>query len=530
MTASPSGRAALPCRALLAFAAAAAAAAAANAFVPPAGAAPASGFTVWRVAGDGIACGGMALCGDGGLATDASLSSPSGVALDPAGSLHVSNTGQNRVRRVSPAGVITTVAGAGQSCPFATLPCGDGGPATQAQLSGPGDLAVDAAGNVFIADTGDHRIRKVSAADGRISTVAGNGTQCLDGTKPCGDGGPATSASLNSPQSVAVDGAGSLYIADTADQRIRRVTPNGTITAFAGDGTGCGAPPNCGDGGPPAAAQLSGPFSVAVGPAGGLFIADRGDREVRQVAGGRIVTVAGDGTKCVPPACGDGGPATAAQITAPAGLAVGANGALFVSDSFNHQVRRVSPAGRIATVAGDGTPCASAPDCGDGGSATDAQLNVPFGVALDSAGNVVVADAGDDEVRWLAGPQAGPPGGPGTGGSPGPGGAPGTAGAPGRDGRTVLVAYRADVSARRVTVRYALTGRSAVTLRVTGPGTRRPVVVARRAGHAGLNTIFWNRRLARGRAARPGRYRLAVTATVAGRSATSTLSARLRAR
>lgn len=528
MTAFRSVRAALPCRALRVWAAAAAAAAAA-ALVPPAGAVPVSGFTVWRVAGDGSVCGGLALCGDGGLATDASLA-PSAVALEAAGSLLVANVGQDRVRRVSPSGMITTVAGTGQSCPFATLPCGDGGPAAQAQLSGPGDVAVDAAGNIFIADSGDHRIRKVSAADGQISTVAGNGTRCLDGTTPCGDGGPATSASLNSPEAVAVDGAGSLYIADTLDQRIRKVTANGTITAFAGSGIGCGAPPNCGDGGPPAAAQLNGPFDVVVGPAGAVLIADRGDREVRKVAGGQIVSVAGDGTKCVPPSCGDGGPAAAAQISAPAGIATGTDGTLFVSDSFTHQVRRVSPAGRISRVAGDGTPCASAPDCGDGGSATDAQLNVPFGLALDSAGNVFVTDAGDNEVRWLAGPQAGPPGVPGSGGLPGPGGAPGTGGAPGRDGRTVLVAYRVAVSARRVTVRYALTGRAAVTLRVAGPGARRPVVVARRAGHAGLNTISWNRRLARGRGARPGRYRLAVTATVAGRSATSTLAARLRAR
>lgn len=489
----------------------------------PALAFPVSGLTAWRVAGDGTACGGTS-CGDNGPATDAGLSAPVSVALDQAGSLYIADSLSHRVRRVTSAGVITTVAGTGVACPVATDPCGDGGPATAlgARLNRPTGVAVDRAGNVFIADALDHRVRKVSASDGRLSTVAGTGAQCPLATNPCGDGGPAASANLRLPLGVGTDADGNVYVADTLDNRVRKVGANGTIASVAGDGNPCAAAPNCGDGGAATAAQLNLPAGVAVGPAGRLFIADTGDREVRAVAGGQISRAAGDGMLCLLPNCGDGGPATSARITAPVGLAAGPDGTLFVSDSTTNQVRRVSPAGRIARVGGDGTACASPPDCGDGGSATRAQFNGPAGLALDPAGSLYVADPGDHVVRWLAGPQAGPPGPPGAGG---PGGAPGPTGVPGppgRNGRMFVVAYQATAGPRRVAVRYALSTRAVVTLRVAGPGVK-PVIVARRTGRAGLNVIRWNRRLPRRRLAPRGRYRLTVTAAVAGQRAASSL-------
>lgn len=489
----------------------------------PALAFPVSGLTAWRVAGDGTACGGTS-CGDNGPATDAGLSAPVSVALDQAGSLYIADSLSHRVRRVTSAGVITTVAGTGVACPVATDPCGDGGPATApgARLNRPTSVAVDRAGNVFIADALDNRVRKVSASDGRLSTVAGTGTPCPLATKPCGDGGPAASANLSLPLGVATDAAGTVYVADTLDYKVRRVGADGTISTVAGDGSPCAAAPNCGDGGPATAGRLNLPTAVAVGPAGRLFIADTGDHEVRAVAGGQISRAVGDGTLCVLPNCGDGGPATSARITAPVGLAAGPDGTLFVSDSTTNLVRRVSPAGRIARAAGDGTACGSPPDCGDGGSATRAQFNGPGGLALDPAGSLYVADPGDHVVRWLAGPQAGPPGPPGAGG---PGGAPGPTGVPGppgRNGRMFVVAYQATAGPRRVAVRYALSTRAVVTLRVAGPGVK-PVIVARRAGRAGLNVIRWNRRLPRRRLAPRGRYRLTVTAAVAGQRAASSL-------
>lgn len=485
---------------------------------------PVSGFTAWRAAGDGTFC--VALpCGDGGPATDAQLGTPFAVAVGPGGSVYVADPQTNVIRRISPEGTITTVAGSGATCPLGTNPCGDGGPATQAAIDTPLGLAVDPAGNLYFADSADQRVRRVDAANGRITTVAGSGALCPDGTKPCGDGGPATAASLHMPKAVALDAGGSLYIADSGDERVRRVGPDGTITAFAGTGAACKTAPACGDGGPATAGLLNEPVGLAVDGAGRLLIADRGDREVRIVGGGLIGRVAGDGTACVPPACGDGGPATSAQISAPLGLAVDGQGRTIVSDFGTNEVRRISAAGTISRIAGDGTQCTSAPACGDGGAATDARLAGPAGVALDSTGNVFVADALDHEVRWLAGPQAGPAGSRGSDGPTGPAGARGPAG---RDGRLVLVAYQAAATARHVAVRYVLGDRAAVVLRVTGRHVR-PAVVARQAGHAGLNLIRWNGRL-HGRRVPPGRYRFSVTAVAGGRRATSSVSALVAAR
>ena len=221
---------------------------------------------------------------------------------------------------------------------------GDDGPATTAQLMGPRGLAVAADGNLYIADFGNHRVRRVGLSSGRITTVAGTGTAGFSG-----DDGLATAAQLANPTGVAVDAAGNLYIADNGNHRVRRVDPSGVITTVAGTG----AQGFSGDRGPAIAAQLNSPVGVAVDTAGSLYIADRGNERVRRVdPSGVIITVAGTGVQGF---SGDRGPAIAAQLNTPRDVAVAADGTLYIADYDNHRVRRVDlSSGVITTVAGTG--------------------------------------------------------------------------------------------------------------------------------------------------------------------------------
>jgi hypothetical protein len=325
--------------------------------------------TITTVAGNGT----CAYGGDAPPATAALLNNPIGVAVDSANDLYIADTNNCRVRKAFD-GAITTVAGNG-TCGFG----GDGGPATSAMIAGPWGAALDVDGNLYIADKDNCRVRKVTG--GTITTVAGSVT-CGD----AGDTGPATSALLDNPTSVAVDAGGNLYIADSGNCRVRKVT-GGTITAFAGSGT-CGY---SGDGGAATAAMLSDADGVAVNAAGDLYIADTSNCRVRKVTSGMITTVAGTGT------CGFGGDlgsATSAMLNGPWGIALDAAGDLYIGDRFNCRVRKVAN-DIITTVAGNGT-CGYT---GDGGVATAAQLNDPLGVAVDSAGNLYVADFDNDVVR-----------------------------------------------------------------------------------------------------------------------------------
>ncbi len=327
-----------------------------------------------------VAGGGATSLGDGGPATSAQVQ-PWGVAVDSAGNLLIAEYVGHRIRKVSPDGIITTVAGGGTVYP------GDGGPAISAQLSGPGALAVDAAGNLFIADG---RLRKVTPG-GIITTMAGGGgansVSCFSG-----DGGPAISAYLNFPDGVAVDGAGNLFIADVGNSRVRKVSPEGVITTVAGNGTQGFS----GDGGPAAKAQLSGPNGLALDNAGNLFISD--GLRIRKVSGsGIITTVAGTGAGGY---SGDGGPATSAQLL-PGGLAVDSAGNLYIASG---NVRKISPAGIITTVAGDGAPCDDDDGCsplGDGGPAISAGMST-ISVAVDKAGNLFIADNGNGRIRKVS--------------------------------------------------------------------------------------------------------------------------------
>ncbi len=326
--------------------------------------------------------------GDGGPATSAGMA-PTGVAVDSAGNLFSADPagpgqGENRVRRIDHSTqIITTVAGDGNRSFL-----GDGGPATSASLQAPQGVAQDAAGNIFVSDAINNRVRMVDHATQTITTVAGSGTSGFSG-----DGGPATSATLSVPGGVALDGTGNLFIADTQNQRIRKVDTGGTITAVAGDGNAAFS----GDGGPATSASLNFPIGLVVDSAGNLFIADSTNNRIRKVdAGGTITTLAGNGTFGF---SGDGGPATAANLAGPNGAVLDAAGNLFIADTSNQRIRKVDHATQIiSTVAGNGTAGFS----GDGGAATGASLFNPFAVAVDGSGDLLIADGGNNRVRKVA--------------------------------------------------------------------------------------------------------------------------------
>jgi sugar lactone lactonase YvrE len=290
--------------------------------------------------------------GDGGLAAAAQLHNPTGVAVDASGNLFIVDDFNSRIRKVSVGGVITTVAGNG-NIGFS----GDGGPATTAALNNPAAVAVDASGNLFIADSGNNRIRKVSAS-GVITTFAGNGVVKYNQYESpipvfSGDGGPATSASLTDPSGIAVDASGNLFIADAGNQRIRKVSTTGIIMTVAGNPANGAGDSYSGDGGLATAAYFASPTHVAVDALGNLFISDSdviGSNRVLFVSAssGIITTVAGNGTGlCGSNNCfsGDGGPATSATLDSPEGIALDASGNLFIADSGNNRIRKVSLVG-----------------------------------------------------------------------------------------------------------------------------------------------------------------------------------------
>jgi sugar lactone lactonase YvrE len=343
-------------------------------------------FRIRKVASGGVIStvagnGAPGFGGDGGQATSAQLSWPSGLMEDTAGNLFIADYFNGRVREVTSGGTINTVAGIGTQQGFS----GDGGQATSAKFHLPAGVALDSAGNLFIADSSNARVRKVTPG-GVITTAAGNGTQGSGG-----DGGQATSAQLSSPVGVAVDTGGNLFIADYVNQRVRKVTPAGVISTIAGNGTAGFS----GDGGPASSAQLNGPWGVAVDSAGNLFIADLVNHCIRKVtAGGVISTVAGTGKMGF---SGDGALATSAQLNYPAGVAVDASGNLFIADSGNNRVRKVTPGGVISTVAGNGLAGFS----GDGRQATSAQIYSPTNLAFDAAGNLLISDHNNNRIRMV---------------------------------------------------------------------------------------------------------------------------------
>ncbi len=328
------------------------------------------------VAGTGT----LGSAGDGGHATNAQLVRPWGVAVDGLGNVYIADRLNDRVRRVDPTGVIDTIAGTGVAG-FS----GDDGPAISAQLNEPTGVAVDGLGTVYIADTNNHRVRRIDL-DGVITTIAGAGTAGLSG-----DSGPATSAQLNVPMGVAVAGDGSVYIADEANHRVRRVT-GGIISTAAGTTFGYG-----GDGGPATSAQLANPHGVALDKLGNLYITDFGNARLRRVDPlGTITTVAGTGSWGY---SGDGGPAEVAKLNGPKGAAIDVAGNVYIADQFNHRIRRIDGAGVITTVAGNGYVGYA----GDHGPALTVRLEVPRGMVVDGVGNLYISDTSNHRVRRLDG-------------------------------------------------------------------------------------------------------------------------------
>lgn len=307
--------------------------------------------------------------GDGGPATKAALSSPTGIAIDAAGNLWIADFGNSRVRRVLPNGFISTVAGNNISDSLQT----------------PAAIALDSAGTLYVADRDTHIVRRLPV-NGVLTPVAGTGDP-----GNAGDGGPALQAQLHSPNGLTVDGFGNVVVSDTGNSRIRKIMPGGTIAAFAGTNVigYSGNFSNALD------AQFTAPTGLCTGPGGVVYIADSGNHMLRQVTvDGTISAVAGIGYEGY---TGDGGPALSARLRLPRGCAVDSLGNIYIADGGNHAIRMVTPDGNIATIAGNGNPGFS----GDGGPASLALLHDPLAVAVDSKGNVYVADAVNNRVRRL---------------------------------------------------------------------------------------------------------------------------------
>jgi len=412
-----------------------------------------TGGTISTVAGDGS----FGFTGDGGAATAAGLLRPSALALDAAGNMYVALQYQMRIRKIAAAsGIISTVAGNGV---FGFT--GDGGPATAAAFAGLTDVAVDSSGNLTIADSNHNRVRRVAAGSGIVSTIAGDG-----GVGFSGDGGPATSARLNSPQAIALDSSGDLYIADTFNNRVRKVAADtGDITNVAGKQT----PEFSGDGGPATAAGLNAPRGLAFDAEGNLYIADTFNYRIRRVAAGSgiITTVAGNGRNEF---SGDGGPATAAGVSA-WGMTFDPSGDLYIADSNNSRIRKVAQNGTISTVAGNGSFTLT-----DGIPATAAGLNQPRDVALDAVGNLYITESRSNRIRKVAAGTglistvAGNFVGGSAGGSSGDGGSATSAGMSGPNGIAIDTAgnlYIADSGGNRVRAVFAC-------LQVAPPSLRQP--------------------------------------------------------
>jgi sugar lactone lactonase YvrE len=333
---------------------------------------------IYTIAGNGLS----PYCCDGGPATAAEVSYPAAVGLDASGNVYIAD-GVERIRKVSTAGIITTFAGNGN--PGYS---GDGGQATAAKLDGPAGVGSDALGNIYIADYANSRIRKVTPA-GIITTFAGNGTAGYSG-----DGGQATAAEIHLylPNGICSDTSGNIYFVDSYNSCVRKVTvATGIITTIAGNGSYGYS----GNGGPATAAEFEYPCGVALDTAENVYIADEYNHVIRKVtvATGIITAIAGNSIQGY---FGDGGQATAAEFDYPDGLGLDASGNIYIADYFNHRIRKVTVAtGIITTFAGNGTANYS----GDGGPATAAEINYPTGVSLDASGNAYISDYQNNRVR-----------------------------------------------------------------------------------------------------------------------------------
>jgi hypothetical protein len=351
---------------------------------------------------DGFAGSGvLGWSGDGGPARTATLASPSGGVLLADGGALIADSGNHRIRRVGPDGSITTVAGSGPCCGDAGGQAGDGLAATDpaVRLNGPRAVAVHPDGRILIADTDNHVVRAITPA-GVIERIAGTGTGGY-GT----EGGPASSTTLNRPSGLAVAADGAILVADTGNHRVLRIAPGTNTTSRVAGWTPTAGPGYNGDGIPATSAQLNAPAGLAIAPGGGFLIADAGNHRIRAVDGnGGISTVAGNGT--TGPLLGDGGAATLAALAQPQGVVRDADGTIVIADTAHARFRAVAPDGVIRTIAGTG----GTGGLGDGGDPLLAELSSPRGVSAGPRGPLLY-DTGNHRVRGLspAPPPSDPP-------------------------------------------------------------------------------------------------------------------------
>jgi sugar lactone lactonase YvrE len=331
---------------------------------------------IQTIAGDTIA----GSSGDNGPAANARLHAPEWIIFDNTGNIYIADNNNNKIRKIDTSGIISTIAGTG-AAGFS----GDGGPAVHAKLNQPWGLALDKKGNLFVADSYNHRVRKIDTA-GIITTVVSHGGGFA------GDGGPATAALLNRPMGLLFDTDDNLYISDYYNNRIRRVDTTGIITTIAGCCTGGYS----GDGGPATAATFSGPIGLAFDGTGHLYIADSWNQCIRRIDKmGMINTVAGNGGQG---SIGDGGPATAANLYCPNSVTFDPWGDMIISDACNNRIRKVNRYGIISTIAGNGVNGFS----GDGGPAINAEMNLPDAVAFDKFSRMYITDTWNNRIRIVA--------------------------------------------------------------------------------------------------------------------------------
>jgi len=329
-----------------------------------------------------VAGNGQAGFSDEPQATAAQLYAPTGIAAS-GGTIYVADGRNNRIRKFAPGGMITTIAGNDYSGSM-----GDDGPATDAQLNGPSAVATDRWGNIYIADKYNNRVRKITP-QGIIYAFAGDGQQGYRG-----DGGKAIAAQLNAPAGMVADTFGNVFIADAGNNCIRKVSADGKISTFAGSGVGGYKGDSCAA----IKAQLNVPTALAFDSTGNLYIADSWNYRIRRVTpSGFLTTVAGTGLAGYD---GDGNKDTAALLNLPTGLAFDKAGNLYIADQANNRIRRITTKGNIYTVAGSGNAGFS----GDGGNALAGDMNAPYSIATDAAGNIYVAEQMNNRIRKVTAP------------------------------------------------------------------------------------------------------------------------------
>lgn len=339
-----------------------------------------SAQTISTYAGTGSA----GYSGSGGPATSAVIYHPHGCTIDAAGNFYFGDYENNCVRKITPAGIITTLAGTG-TAGYSS----DGTMATAASIYHPFDVAVDASGTVYFTEVVNHIVRKIDAA-GQLVTVAG--VYGVSGSS--GDGGPATAAHFTNPSGIAVDASGNVFVVDQYSHCVRKINTSGIISTIAGTGTVSFS----GDGGPATAATLSYPNFINIDNSGNLLLTDNGNHRIRQITpAGIISTIIGNGSTSF---SGDGGPATAASLQYPGSAFMDAAGNIWVADNLHNRIRKVNAAGIVSSVAGNGTAGYS----GDGGPATAAKINGAVDVVVDAAGSFYISDFSNNRIRKVAMP------------------------------------------------------------------------------------------------------------------------------